>query len=314
MKQFISIILFILYSTLYILHLNAQPADYKLTPEEYIEKYKNDAIKEMLMHDVPASITLAQGILESGYGNSPLAIYANNHFGIKCHGWEGMTFILDDDERDECFRKYSTVLESYSDHSEFLRTRSRYASLFELKRTDYRGWAKGLKQAGYATNPRYPKLLTDIIERYNLHEFDKVEKMPSITPEPEELAAKPMFKGRGVILNNNVKYIVVKEGDSYFKIVNDFDMMLWQIFKYNDLKRNDRLKAGQVIYLQPKRKKAKYEYHIVKTGESMHSISQKYAIKLKHLYSKNLMKEGSEPKAGQKLWIKKRKPAGAAIN
>lgn len=311
MKQIISIILFILYSTLYILHLKAQPAEYKLTPEEYIEKYKNDAIKEMLMHDVPASITLSQGMLESGNGNSPLAIYANNHFGIKCHGWDGLTFIQDDDERDECFRKYSSVLESYNDHSKFLRNRFRYAFLFKLKRTDYKGWAKGLKQAGYATNPKYPKLLTDIIERYNLHEFDKVEKMPSITPEPEELAAKPMFKGRGVILNNNVKYIVVKEGDSYFKIVNDFDMMLWQIFKYNDLKRNDRLKAGQIIYLQPKRKKAKYEYHIVKTGESMHSISQKYAIKLKHLYSKNSMREGSKPKAGQRLWLKKRKPTSA---
>ncbi len=302
----------ILVFALCIFHLKAQsqPAEYKMTREEYIERYKNDAIKEMLMHGVPASITLAQGILESGNGNSPLAIYANNHFGIKCHGWEGLTFIQDDDEKNECFRKYSSVLESYSDHSAFLRTRFRYAALFELKKTDYKGWAKGLKEAGYATNPKYPQMLTDIIEKYNLHEFDMVENMPFITPEPEEIAAKPMFKGRGVVLNNNVKYIVVKEGDSYFKIVNDFDMMLWQIFKYNDLERNDRLKAGDVLYLQPKRRKAKYEYHVVKAGETMHSISQKYAVKIKHLYRKNFMEEGSEPKAGDELWLKKRKPSG----
>ncbi|MFH1320168.1 MAG: glucosaminidase domain-containing protein [Bacteroidota bacterium] len=292
---------------------DAQPMGYKNTPEVYIAKYKNDAIKEMLMHHVPASITLAQGMLESANGNSPLAVYANNHFGIKCHkGWEGLTFIQDDDTKDECFRKYSSVLESYNDHSEFLRNRSRYALLFKLKKTDYKGWAEGLKKAGYATNPKYPQLLIDIIEKYKLYEYDKVNEMPSIIPEPEEYASKPMLKGRSVMVHNRVKYIIAKEGDTYFKIANNLDLMLWQIFKYNDLKRNDRLKPGQVIYLQPKRKKAQFDYHIVKIGETMQDISQKYAIKLKHLYKNNLMAEDDKPRVGQQLWLRKRKPAKEA--
>lgn len=286
----------------------AQPADYKNSPEEYIEKYKSEAVKEMLMNGVPASITLAQGMLESANGNSPLAIYANNHFGIKCHrGWDGLTFIQDDDTKDECFRKYTNVLDSYSDHSKFLSGRGRYASLFDLKVTDYKGWARGLKKAGYATNPKYPALLITLIERHKLYEYDKVKEMPSLMPEPEEMARKPVLKGRKVLLHNRVKYIIVNDGDTYFEIASNLDMMLWQIYKYNDLKRQDKLRVGQVIYLQPKRGKAKrgHEYHIAKRGETMYAISQKYAVKIKSLYKLNRMVEGSQPDPGQQISLRK---------
>jgi len=286
----------------------AQPAEYKNSPEEYINKYKSEAIREMLMHGVPASITLAQGMLESANGNSPLAIYANNHFGIKCHrGWDGLTFIQDDDTKDECFRKYTNVLDSYSDHSRFLSGRGRYASLFDLKKTDYKGWAKGLKKAGYATNPRYPQLLISLIERYKLYEYDQVKEMPSLMPEPDETASVPVLKGRKVQLHNRVKYIVVKAGDTYFEIASNLDMMLWQLYKYNDLKKNDKLRVGQVIYLQPKRNRAKrgYEYHVAKRGETMYAISQKYAVKIKSLYRMNRMVEGSQPDPGQRISLRK---------
>lgn len=290
----------------------AQPAEYKLSPKEYIVRYKDDAIKEMLMHGVPASITLSQGMLESANGNSPLAVYANNHFGIKCHkGWNGLTFIQDDDEKNECFRKYASALESFTDHSAFLSGRSRYASLFDLKKTDYKGWAKGLKKAGYATNPRYPELLIKLIETHNLYQYDKIKTMPSLKPEPEVLVDKPRVKGRKIMIHNRVRYVIVKDGDTYFKIANNLDMMLWQIYKYNDLKRNDKLVPGQVIYLQPKRDKATRgeEEHVVKRGETMHSISQKYAVNLKSLYRKNRMQESTQPRPGTKLSLRSVRPA-----
>ena len=153
------------------------------TPQEYIEKWQEVAIEKMKVHKIPASITLAQGILESGSGNSSLARLANNHFGIKCHSsWKGETYYQDDDAKDECFRKYRKVIESYKDHADFLTGRNRYAFLFDLKTTDYKGWAKGLKKAGYATNPKYPELLIGIIERSELHQFDdpKAQKKSSI--------------------------------------------------------------------------------------------------------------------------------------
>lgn len=146
----------IAYCLLPIAYCSAQPAEYKMTRPEYVEKYKDIAIKEMLENGIPASITLAQGLLESDAGNSALAMYANNHFGIKCHkDWKGDTYIQDDDAKDECFRKYQAAEESFDDHSEFLKTRGRYAFLFELRKTDYKGWADGLKEAGYATDPGY---------------------------------------------------------------------------------------------------------------------------------------------------------------
>ena len=290
--------------------LFAQPAERRMTRAEYIEKYKDDAIQEMHRSGIPASITLAQGILESGDGNSPLAMYANNHFGIKCHDkWKGETFIMDDDEKNECFRKYNSVYESYRDHSEFLTTRSRYRFLFDLKITDYKGWAKGLKKAGYATNPKYANLLISLIEQHKLYEYDTAKGVKPRKPEKNRtskvLATK--YGNRVIKSQNNIKYTIVKSNDTFYKIAKDFNLGLWQIYKYNDLNKNDVLKEGDIIYLQPKRGKAKQEYHKVKKGETMHRISQIYGVKLKKLYKRNNMILGTEPNEGEKIYLNKKK-------
>ena len=287
-----------------------QPSEYKITAHEYIERYKEDAIKEMLMHGVPASITLAQGMLESGNGNSALAVYANNHFGIKCHnGWTGPTYIMDDDAKDECFRKYPSVLESYSDHSMFLKTRSRYASLFELKRTDYAGWAKGLKAAGYATDPKYADRLIDIIETHKLHQYDQVDGIPSKDHVATVSSQAPdKMKMSRVMVFNNRKHVVVKPGDTFYRIAMETDVELWQLYKYNEMDKADKLIPGTKIYIQPKRNKAKEKFHIVEKGETMHSISQLHGVKLKALYKKNGMKPGTEPKTGEKIYLRGKKP------
>lgn len=288
----------------------AQPSEYKLSAKEYISQYKDDAIKEMLMHGVPASITLAQGMLESGNGNSALAVYANNHFGIKCHkGWEGPTYVMDDDEKNECFRKYPSVLESYSDHSMFLKNRTRYAFLFELKRTDYQGWANGLKQAGYATDPKYADRLIDIIETHKLYEFDRESEIPNITPSIEQPQQPANMNVRKVMYFNSRKYVVVKKGDTFYRIAMEADVELWQLYKYNEMGEKDKLIPGTKLYIQPKRNKAKEEFHVVQKGETMHSISQLHGIKLKKLYQKNGMSPGQEPKAGEKLYLRKKRPA-----
>jgi LysM repeat protein len=306
MKKLISIF-YLLISTLI---LFAQPAERRQTREEYIEKFKDIAIKEMHISGVPASITLAQGILESGDGNSPLAVYGKNHFGIKCHsGWTGKTMHLDDDEKNECFRKYNDVYDSYKDHSEFLKTRSRYAFLFELKITDYKGWAKGLKKAGYATNPKYPDLLIGLIEKHKLYEYDNYAKVPprkaNKTKTSNVLTATS--SSRIVKLHNNIKYVLVNDGDNIQNIAADFNMNSWQILKYNDLNKSDKINSGEVIYLQPKKNKAKSDYHVVKDGETMRSISQLYGIKLKQLYKKNNIVLGSQPSVGTELSLRKKK-------
>ena len=290
--------------------LQAQPAEYKMSGKEYVEKYKDDAIKEMLMCGVPASIVLAQGMLESGNGNSALAVYANNHFGVKCHtDWSGPTYVMDDDEKNECFRKYPSVLDSYSDHSVFLKSRTRYAFLFDLRITDYKGWAKGLKEAGYATDPRYAERLIELIESHNLNRFDKVDELPNIAlktgNDKETVARVP----RKVMEFNRIKYIIVKEGDSFFKISSDCSIELWQLYKYNDLGKEEKLLAGEKLYLQPKKRKAREKTHVVQKGETIRSISQLHGIKMKFLYRKNLMKPGEEPKPGDILNMRRSKKA-----
>jgi len=288
----------------------SQPAEPRISKDEYIEIYNEDAVKEMLNSGVPASITLAQAMLESDFGNSPLARYANNHFGIKSHkGWAGGTFYQDDDARNECFRKYYTVYKSYRDHSDFLSNRKRYAALFLLKRTDYKGWAKGLKKAGYATNPQYANLLIKIIEENALYNYDKVKKMPVLAynDRQDNQSIMPNNKRTVKFHENNIKYLIAQNGDSYYKIAKEFEMGLWQIKKYNDLNKGDEIATGDIIYLQPKRNKAKEKYHVVKKRETMREISQRYGIKLKALYKKNNMIIGTQPRKGQKLYLKKRK-------
>jgi len=308
MNKFLLISFLLVFTWLF---AQAQPAERRMTREEYIETYKDDAIREMLKSGVPASITLAQGILESGNGNSPLAVYGKNHFGVKCHkGWTGESMRLDDDEKNECFRKYETVYESYQDHSAFLTTRGRYSFLFDLKITDYKGWAKGLKKAGYATNPKYANMLIMLIEKNNLSQYDNYAKVPprklKKNREPSKgLAVKKV--STQIRLHNNVKYIKAKAGDTFYGIAEQHEMNLWQILRYNDLNKGDVLNVGDVIYLQPKKSKSKEGFHIVQEGESMRDISQLYGVKLKKLYKKNLLIVGTQPNVGDKIFLRKKK-------
>ena len=296
----------------------AASAQKKITREEYINKYKDIAIFQMRTQGVPASIILAQGLLESDNGNSPLAVKANNHFGIKCHkSWNGATMYIDDDSKNECFRKYSNPQKSYNDHSDFLRGARRYSSLFDLEPTDYKGWAYGLKKAGYATNPHYAEMLIKIIEDNNLYIYDKgiAVEVESPSKGMGDLVDIDHFvidlnKHRKVYTRNRIKYIVVKKGDNYASLTKELELMPWQLAKYNEINRDSALKEGQEIYIQPKRCRAEVNHstHVVEKGETMYSISQMYGIKLKSLYRKNRMKFGEQPEVGQVLQLRKRKP------
>lgn len=280
--------------------------------EEYIDTYKNTAIEEMKRSGVPASITLAQGILESGDGNSELARKANNHFGIKCHDWTGEKVYHDDDAKQECFRKYKKVDDSYRDHSEFLK-KARYAKLFELKTTDYKGWAKGLKQAGYATNPKYPDLLIALIEKHELYRYDeggkakKSKKAVSRRDKPTTIKSKRTGDHAVRLHENNIKYIIVKPEDSFGKIAEEFNMGEWQLYKYNDWPKDQALFETGVLYLQPKRGKAQSEYHTVERGETLWDVSQLHGIKLKKLCKKNGLESNDKLSEGTKLYLRKKR-------
>lgn len=251
--------------------------------ENYIKKYRELAVEEMKKYHIPASITLAQGLLESGAGQSTLARKSNNHFGIKCGSdWRGKTVSHDDDARGECFRAYKHPKESYEDHSKFLAGRSRYASLFKLKITDYKGWARGLKKAGYATNPRYADQLIGIIELYELHKYDEKNYLKWIKKNPNP---------HQTYIANDLLYIVVRAGDSWKSISKEFDISQKKLRKYNDLYKGYALQVGDILYLEKKNKKADKEHivHVLRAGESMYSVSQKYGIRLKNLYKMNKM-------------------------
>jgi LysM repeat protein len=297
--------------------LFAQPAHNRMSQADYIAKYKDEAIKEMKRSGVPASITLAQGILESGNGNSSLARKANNHFGIKCHSdWDGPTYIQDDDRKNECFRKYKHVLDSYHDHSEFLK-KPRYADLFALKTTDYKGWAHGLKKAGYATNPKYPKLLIDIIEKNQLYQYDEGHKhkrrslakaessnsTSSSTSSSSSSSSALINRHKVMTHKNNIRYIEANENDSFEDLAHEFNMGPWQFYKYNDLNEGDEVPEG-IIFLQPKRGKAQAESHTVKEGESLWDISQMHGIKMKKLLKRNGLEAGDKVKAGTELVLR----------
>lgn len=283
----------------------------KMTRAQYIEKYKDYAIKEMERAGIPASITLAQGLLESGDGNSRLARNGNNHFGIKCHNWKGGEIRHDDDEKNECFRKYNSAYESYRDHSDFLTSTSRYSFLFELDPTDYKGWAKGLKKAGYATSPVYAEALIKIIEENKLFLYDKGINIPKKSSDKDKQIETTKGK-RETFENNRVKYIVVKEGETLESITRELGMLPWELNKYNDLPKNYNLTTGQSIYIQPKRNKAEAgkNTHIVKEGETFYTISQMYAIKLSWLYKRNNMNESSVLQSGIELKLRGRPKAG----
>ena len=291
----------------------------KNSTEDYIEQWKITAIEQMNAYQIPASITLAQGILESGNGNSDLAREANNHFGIKCHKtWDGETYYMDDDAPNECFRKYVNAAQSYEDHSQFLTGRSRYSNLFELSLTDYEGWAKGLKKAGYATNPKYAYLLIDIIEKYDLDKYDKMPYLPaqqkgSLTVEvdepvsmpdtPKEIAQENIDELEIATTSHKVRinkyrnrYVVVKKGDTYYRIAQEFDLGLWQLYQYNDLGKRDVLKEGEIIYLDPKRNRAKKgnNVYICQKPMTLREVAQLEGIKLKKLLKYNLSNNADE--------------------
>jgi len=263
------------------------------TADDYIAKYHDAAVANMVQHKVPASITLAQGLFESGNGNSPLALNANNHFGIKCHEWKGETYHHDDDAPQECFRKYASVQDSYADHAQFLKTRKRYAKCFELDITDYKGWARELKAAGYATLPTYPERIIGLIERYKLYRYDqealalmgqkpaenpqpenKPEPTPTPTPEPQkkperkpekpadkvpervvvqEKPQEPVKSKREVLENNGIPYITARKGDTQASLADEFELAEWQIRRYNDLSTSSEIAPGMRIYLAPKK-------------------------------------------------------------
>lgn len=290
------------------------PAQQQMTTQEYIERYKGVAIRKMEEFGIPASITLAQGILESGSGNSKLAKKANNHFGIKCHkDWNGRAFHMDDDKRHECFRKYKNPADSYRDHSLFLTQRGRYSFLFDYDISDYRSWAYGLKKAGYATNPKYPQLLIGLIERYHLDQYDKgvsISKRKHRTPfdsisEADENNASfiPPFtslmkklkvvettvSGRNIYENNGVKLIFAQPGDTYYDLADEFEVYSWQLYKYNETDKRHFLKTNEIVYLEKKKRKAdkKHKKHIVRSGESLRQVAQLYGIRLSSLMKMN---------------------------
>ena len=256
--------------------------------EDYIKQYRDLAVDEMKKYHIPASITLAQGLLESGAGQSTLARKSNNHFGIKCGSdWQGKTVRHNDDARGECFRAYKHPKQSYEDHSKFLAGRPRYASLFKLKITDYKGWARGLKKAGYATDPRYAQRLIDIIELYDLDKYDKKGglKWMKENPNPHQ-----------PYIANGLLYIVVRAGDTWKSISKEFDISQKKLRKFNDLYKGYELQPGDILYLEKKNRKAQKEHiiHVLRAGESMYLISQKYGIRLKNLYKLNKM-DADEP-------------------
>ena len=310
------ILLYTLLALILFSRSEAQLPDQRISKEEYIEKYKEIAIEQMNLYSIPASITLAQGILESGNGNSLLATEANNHFGIKCHKeWNGPTYHMDDDEANECFRRYENPDESYRDHSLFLTTRPRYSFLFELDISDYTGWAHGLKTAGYATNPNYANLLIKNIEEFELYKADPnhrqnliaaKETVPNnINSSDEDFEGIVLYTGnRKVYKHNGVRFIYAKSGDTFKSIAADTEIAEWQLRKYNDLKKKDKLTGGQVIYVQAKKNKARESFHIVQPGETLYGISQQHAIRLKKLCQYNTLERDAILYPDQKIKLR----------
>lgn len=306
MKRTLSLIL----SFLLIIPLVAKPQmKWNSTYQNYIDAYKDIAIQEMLRYGIPASITLAQGLLESGAGLSELSQKGNNHFGIKCHGWTGRTTYHDDDESQECFRAYDSPLQSYEDHSKFLSGSQRYRSLFSLKRTDYKGWARGLKAAGYATNPIYAQKLIDIIETYKLYQYDTARDYDHFMAK-RTAVSKPVKVGgtlHPIHIYNKNYYIWARSGDTFKSIGKEIDISYRKIAKYNERDKNDALREGEIIWLKKKQKRAPRDFkgrkHVVGSMESMYSIAQKYGIRLKNLYKMNKMSPDDELHVGQQLRI-----------
>lgn len=276
--------------------------------QNYIDQYKDLAIEQMLRYNIPASITLSQGLLESGAGRSDLTRHGNNHFGIKCHGWTGRTSYHDDDARGECFRAYDNAKQSYEDHSRFLATQSRYARLFSLGRTDYKGWAHGLKACGYATNPQYASKLIQIIELYNLNQYDSAKSYDRFMAQHSS-EEKPAADGNIHIIKayNKNYYVIARAGDTFKSLSKELGISKRKLARYNERHYKNQLANGDVIYLKKKRSKATKEYkrvpHVVKANESMYTIAQRYGITLKSLYMKNHLSPDYQIQVGDTLRV-----------
>jgi LysM repeat protein len=301
---------------------------------DYINKYKELAIREEQRSGVPASITLAQGIHETEAGKSDLVLKSNNHFGIKCRAeWTGDKVYHDDDAKGECFRSYPTAAESYADHSDFLRKGPRYAFLFNIDPTDYNQWAWGLKKAGYATNSKYPQIIIKYIEDYNLQQYTLIA-MGKMSPKDEVLAkgGKPLGDlsiGNGVAIReinvapakpasqyptgeftiNRTRVIYVKSGASLLGIAKEFDISLKHLLDFNELNENDDiLKQDQLVYLQRKRKAGANEFHEVQPGENLYDICQTEGIRLESLLERNRLEGWQMPAVGEKLYLQDKAP------
>ncbi len=299
------------------------------TRQEYIERYKHIAVEHMEYYGIPASITMAQGILESDCGNSQLSLSSNNHFGIKCKtGWTGRTVYYDDDEAGECFRAYSSVEQSYRDHAEFLDSSPRYDSLFAYGVTDYKSWARGLKAAGYATAPHYADALIKIIEDEKLYVLDREggeelysSRHDEVATEPQEVESSEQgavdpdnfavtinaHKGYNIERVNGLYFTRAKSGDSIEKLADIFDISRFNLRYFNDLKRDAELAEGDVIFIERKRSEWQGDdkrSHQVAEGESLYSISQRYGIRLGRLARKNHLKKDSQLKLNQIVIIR----------
>ena len=291
---------------------------------DYIDKYSDIAIKEMKRTGVPASITLAQGILESNAGQSVLATKGNNHFGIKCHNdWKGKTMKMDDNAPKECFRVHPNAEASFRDHSDFLRSRDRYKSLFELKQTDYKGWARGLKKAGYATDPGYADKLITLIEDYELYRFDKGVKVSVKPPleieEPKvvQLEPRPRMKyqesvtfstARKVYSQNGVPFVYSEAGETYASIAASNGLFLKELLKFNDHEQELALEPGTMVYLA--RKKAQgpvgvNKYVVEKDGETLRDIAQRFGIRYAALQKLNIVLYGKTLEEGDTVILRK---------
>ena len=301
----------------------AQP---KMSREEYIRRYKGLVLESQEVYGSPASVKMAQALLESDNGNSRLAREANNHFGIKCKSyWTGMTISHDDDAKGECFRKYASVEESFKDHSEFLDNSPRYQDLFKLDTLDYKGWAYGLKAAGYATDPNYPERLIKIIEDNQLYLLDRNQELPeemprrpepivTETPAPSAVPVKKIdvdnyvvsvqkLKGYSLYHNNGSQFIVANDGDTFESLSRKIGISAKRLRKLNDLPADAQLGGGDMVYVRSKAKRSGNGklVHIVREGDTMHSISQQYGIRLKNLASMNHRDVDARLEVGQQI-------------
>lgn len=304
MKRYILIALF----TGFCLAVSAQ-MKWNVRYQNYINQYKDLAISQMLKYDIPASITLAQGLLESGAGMSDLTLKGNNHFGIKCHDWLGATTYHDDDEANECFRAYKDAYESYEDHSKFLARQPRYKRLFSLKRDDYKGWAYGLKSCGYATSSTYAQKLIGIIELYKLYNYDSYQHYDRFMVERSEVKnGVDVSRLHPIHIYNKNYYLNARAGDTFKSIAKEVGISYRKLAKYNERDKHDELVPGEIIYLKKKQNKAEKIYkkrpHTVKPGESMYSIAQYYGIKLSKLYKMNHLLPDYAIRVGDRLRVR----------